>query len=175
MDDDTAITNLPETSSKSLDEPAVVGSCQDRSGIFGEGVFELREDVEAEVVRWLVEQEDGRLLGKEAGDLELSALAGAEDRHRPGKIFDCEQSIADQLVNRVLAMESEPLPVGVEDCARLAGYVGGLIEITEMDAARDVNVTRRRLKPAGNDIQQSGLTGAVWPDKDDSLSRPDDE
>ncbi len=73
-----ALSELPDLSVETFDEPAVVGHSEDRSGESVQRVLELLQDIQAEVIRRLVEQQGIRLLCDEPRHLELASLSGAK-------------------------------------------------------------------------------------------------
>ena len=142
----------------------------DDAGPVVEELLERAQGVEVEIVRRLVEQQDVGLLEQGEQQLQAPALAARECADRRELRVAVEPELAHQLhvVERGLVLVAGD---GVAHTLVHVEVAAELVVVADLDRAPDLDRALRGLQPAGDEIEQRALAGAVGADDADAIAR----
>ena len=155
---------------RAIEEHAVVADDHDDAGPVVEELLERAQRVEVEIVRRLVEQQHVGLLDQREQQLQAPALAARQRADRRELRVAVEPELAHQLdvVERGLALVAGD---GVAHALVQVEVAAELVVVADLDRAPDLDRALRRLQPAGDEIEQRALAGAVGADDADAIAR----
>src|SRR5215216_2447985 len=167
-----AVAHLDRLVRDAVEEVAVVGDEDDRTGEALQLPLEDLERVYVKVVRRLV-QDQAVGLPEHQKELQARALAPAQISHRLPHLLVAEEKAAEQ-IDRLALVERLRVPHQAEG-RRARRWLGVLGEVPDLYGGSHPALALRRREDAGEELRQDTLPCAVRPDHADSLAARDRE
>src|SRR5215213_8596292 len=168
-----AVAHLDRLVRDAVEEVAVVGYEDDRTGEVLQLPLEDLERVYVQVVRWLVQDQAVGLPEHQKEELQARALAPAQISHRLPHLLVAKEKAAEQ-VDRLALVEWLRVPHQAEG-RRARRRLGVLGEVSDPYGGSHPALTLRRREDACEELRQDALPCAVGPDHTDPLAARDRE